>query len=143
MRVVRDCIAEPARAMNLAERIDGADDGIGIAVVGERVLQAADHGDAGNGGVDGEEDIVEDDKGVEGARFGDSPGLVTMLAVVPVDVGDGDEVDGGDGQWHLVGQGALVDVLGNGERVRKGGLARPWRRNRLGCRVRGELEDGA
>jgi hypothetical protein len=45
---------------------------------------------------------MEDDKGVEGAGFGDPPWLVAVLAVVPVDVGHGNEVDGGDGQRDLV-----------------------------------------
>lgn len=90
---VRDSVAESARTVDLAESIDGANNSIGLAVVGEGVLQAADHGHAGNGRVDSQEDIVEDDKGVEWARLCDPPRLVPVLAVVPVDVGDGDEVD--------------------------------------------------
>jgi hypothetical protein len=139
--VVGDGVAQSSGTVNLAEGVDGADNGVGLAVVGERVLEAADHGHAGDGRVDGKEDIVEDDKGVEGAGFGDPPRLVAVLAVVPVDVGDGDEVDGGDGQRDLVGQGALVDVLGNWEGVRKRRLARPWGRNGRGGGIGRELQN--
>lgn len=138
---VGDGVAQAAGAVDLAEGVDGADNGVGLAVVGERVLEAADHGHARHGRVDGEEDIVEDDKGVEGAGFGDPPRLVAVLAVVPVDVRHGDEVDGGDGQRDLVRQRALVDVFGDGEGVLEGRLARPWRRNGRGRGIGRELED--
>lgn len=141
--MVRDGVTEASRAVDLAESVDGADHGIGLGVVRERVLQAANHGDAGNGRVDGQEDVVEDDKGEEGTRLGDPPGLVAMLAIVPVDVGDGDEVDGGDGQRDLVGEGALVDVGGDGEGIRKRRLAVPRGRNGKGRWVWGELEDSS
>lgn len=140
-RVVGDGVAESSRAVDLAERVNGADNGIGVAVVREGALQGAHHGDTRDGRVDGEEDIVEDDKGEEGARLRDSPGLVSVLAVVPIEVGDDDGVDGGDVQGHLVGQRALVDVLGNVEGVCEGGHAgvgvRDGRRRRVGR----ELED--
>lgn len=91
--VVGDGVAQSPGTVDLAEGVDGADNGVGLAVVRERMLEAADHGHAGNGRVDSQEDIVEDDKGVEWAGFGNPPRLVTVLAVVPVDVGDGDKVD--------------------------------------------------
>ena len=121
--VVGDSIAESAWAVDLAERVDGANDGIGLTVVGKRVLQSADHGHAGDSRVDGQENIVEDDEGEEWARLCDLPGLVSVLAVVPVEVGDGDSVDRGDGQRHLVPQRALEDVLGDMEGVGEGRLA--------------------
>lgn len=140
--VVGNRVAESSRAVDLAERVDGADNGIGVAVVREGALQGAHHGDARDGRVDGEEDIVEDDKGEEGARLCDAPGLVAVLAVVPVEVGDDDGVDARDVQGDLVGQGALVDALRDVEGVRERGLAgvgvRDGRRRRVGR----ELEDG-
>ena len=139
--VVGDSVAESAGTVDLAKCVNGTDNGVGLAVVGERVLEAADHGDASNGRVDSQEDIVEDDKGVEWAGFGDPPRLVTVLAVVPVDIGDGDEVDGGNGQGHLVRQRALVDVFGDRERVRKRRLASPWGRNGQGSGIGRELQN--
>lgn len=134
-------VAKSAGAVDLAEGVDGANDGVGLAVVGEGVLEAADHGDAGDGRVDGQEDVVEDDKREEGSGFGDPPRLVSMLAVVPVDVGDGDKVDRGNGQRDLVGQSALVDVLRNGKWVRKRRLAGPRRWDGRGRSVGRELKD--
>lgn len=134
-------IAKSTRTVDLAEGVNGADKGVGLGVVGHGALHAADHGDKGHGRVDGEKDVVEDDKGEEGTRFGDLPGLVAMLAVVPVDVGDGDKVDRGNRQGHLVGEGALVDVLGDGEWVGECRLARPRRRNGRGGGIRRKLED--
>jgi hypothetical protein len=140
-RVVRDSIAEPTGPIDLAKRVDGADDRVGVAVVRERRLQRADHGHAGDGRVDSQEDIVEDDKGEEGSRLGNPPRLVRVLAVVPIEVRDGDGVHGGDGQRHFVGQRAFEDVLGNMEWVREGRLNDVRIRNWLGRRVWRELED--
>jgi hypothetical protein len=48
------------------------------------MLESAKHGDAGDGRVDSEENIVQNDKGEEGARLADGPRLVPVLAVPPV-----------------------------------------------------------
>lgn len=138
---VGDGIAETAGSVDLTKGVDGANDGIGLAVVRERVLQAADHGHAGDGRVDCQEDIMSDDESEEGARLCDAPWLVPMLTIVPVEVGDGSEVDGGDGERDLVGQRALVDVFGDWEGVGEGSFAVPWRRNRKWRGVWRELED--
>lgn len=90
--MVGDGVAKSPWAVNFAKSIDGADYCIGLGVVRERVLQAQNHGHAGDGRIDGQEDIVEDDEGEEGAGFGDPPWLVAMLAVIPVEVCDGDGV---------------------------------------------------
>jgi hypothetical protein len=141
-RMVGNRVAESSRAVDLAESVNRAHNGVGLAVMRKRVLQAADHGHAGDGGIDSQEDVVEDDEGVERARLCDPPRLVPMLAVVPVDVGDGDEVYRGNGQRNLVGERALVDVLADGKRVLEGRLADPWRRNRQWRSIWRELEDG-
>lgn len=128
----------------MAQGVDGSDNGIGLGVVGDGMLERADHGPAGDSRVDGEEDVVQDDEDVEGTRLADPPGLVAMLAVVCVEQGDGGRVDSGDGQRHDGLQGAVVDVLGDGERVpeaREGSLGdRRWDGRRGG--VWGKLEDG-
>jgi hypothetical protein len=101
-RIVRDGVAEATRAVDLAESVDGAYNRIRVAVVREGVLQSAHHGHAGDGRVDGQEDIVEDDKGKEGSRLRNPPRRVSVLAVVPVQVRHGNGVDRGDGQRDLV-----------------------------------------
>jgi hypothetical protein len=84
---------------------------------------------------------VEDDKGEEGTRLRNAPGLVSMLAIVPVEVGDGNGVDRGNGQRDLVAQRALEDVLGNVEGVRKGRLAQVRVGDGRWRGVGGKLED--
>ena len=139
-RVVGDGVAQPAWAVDLAERVDGAYDGVGVGVVGERVLEGEDHGHARDGRVDGEEDIVGDDKGEERARLGDAPRLVLVLAVVPVQVRDDDGVDERDGQRHLVVECALEDALRDMPRVRERGLTRVRVGDGLRRRVGREFE---
>lgn len=56
-----------------------------------------EHGEAGQGGVDGEKDVVRDNKCLEPAVAGNPPRLVAMLTVVPVEIGDSNGVDRGDG----------------------------------------------
>lgn len=68
----------------------------------ERDLEAADHGEEGDGRVYGQKQIVCNDERPESACLGDGPGLVSMLSVVPVEESSCDKVDGGDGQRHLV-----------------------------------------
>jgi len=53
-RVVVDGVAQATRSMDLAERIDGSNDGVGLRVVGDRMLERADHGPAGHSRVDGQ-----------------------------------------------------------------------------------------
>jgi len=128
----------------VAQGVDGSDNGVGLGVVGDGMLERADHGPTGYGRVDGEEDVVQDDEDVEGTRLADPPRLVAMLAVVCVEQGDGGRVDGGDGQGHNGLQSAVVDVLGDGERVpeaREGSLSDGRRNSRRGG-VWGKLEDG-
>lgn len=84
---------------------------------------------------------MEDDKGEEGSRLGDPPRLVPMLAIVPIEVRDGDGVHGGNSQRHFVGQRAFEDVLGDVERVREGRLNNVGVRNWLRRRVWREFED--
>jgi len=141
--VVSDGVPEASWAVDLAQRINGTHDCVRLAVVRKRVLQASNHGHTGDGRVDGQEHVVEDDKSVKRPRLRDSPGLVAVLAVVPVDKGNGDEVDAGNAQWDLVGQRALVEVFRNRERVGKGRLAVPWRRDGEGCGIWRKLEDGS
>ena len=134
--MVCDGVAKSAWTVDFAQSVDGSYNGIGLAVVGERTLQASDHGHESDGRINGQEDVVEDDEGEEGARLGNPPRLVPMLAIVPIDVGDCDGVDGGDDQGDLVRQRGLIDVCWDGKWIREGGLAMPlgreWRRRSVG-----------
>ena len=139
IRVVRHSVTKPPRSMHLAQGIDGTNNRVLVRVVGERVLQAAEHGHAGDGGVDGQKHIVQDDKGIEDARLADAPRLVLVPPVVPVYEKDGGRVYGGNGRGHRERQGAVVDVLRDGERVLERGVVR--RRDRWRRGVGRELED--
>lgn len=72
---------------------------------------------------------------------GDPPRLVAMLAVVPVEVGDGDSVDGGDGQGNLGVKRLLENVLGDLERVCEGRFPAVWVRDGRRCGIWRKLQD--
>lgn len=99
---VEHSVAESARSIHLAEGIHGADKGVALRVVREGGFQSAEHGVTGDGRVDGQKDVVENDKGLERARLADRPGLVAMVAVVLVQEQNARCVDGGDGEGDLV-----------------------------------------
>ena len=128
----------------MAQGVDGSDNGIGLGVVGDGMLERADHGPAGDGRVDGEEDVVQDDEDVEGTRLADPPRLVAMLAVVCVEQGDGGGVDGGHGQRDDGLQHGVVDARGDGERVPEAGEGRirDGRGDGRRCGIGRESEDG-
>jgi len=127
--------------MHLAERIDGTGDSVGLGIMGYSVLESANHGDTGDGRVDGEEDVVKNDEGIKGAGFAESPGLVSMTAIVFVQENDGGCVDGCDGERYLEGQSCGEDVFGDGEGCLEG-VSFEWRRNWGRRWVGGEFEDG-
>lgn len=101
-----------------------------------------EHGEACNARVYCQEDIVCNDKCLEPAVAGNPPRLVAMLTIVPIEVGDGDGVDGGDCQWHLGVKRLLEDVLRNLEWVREGRFAAVGVRDGRRCDIRGKFEDG-
>lgn len=144
VRVVGDGIAQSARPMHLAEGINGSDESVRFGVMGNGMLERADHGPAGDGRVYGQQDIVEDDKGEEGASLADPPGLIPMLPVVGVEEGDCGRVYGSHRQRDDGLQHGVVDVGGNGERVPEAGEGSLGDRRGYGRRrgVGGEFEDG-
>ncbi len=79
--------------MDFAKGVNRRYNDIWVAVVRERNLQAPDHSHASDGRVECQKDVMEDDKGEERARLRDPPCLVSMLAIVPVDISDRDGVD--------------------------------------------------
>ena len=121
--VVCDCVTKTSGSVNLAERIDSANKRVRLPPVRERSLQAVKHSEAGDGGVDGEEDIVGDNERLEPAMAGDPPRLVTVLTVVPVEVGDRSGVDGSNGQGNFRVKRLLEYVLRDLKRVRESWFA--------------------
>ena len=103
-------IAQAARTMHFAERINSSSNSIGLSIVRDGVFESANHGHTGHGRVYGEKDVVEDDEGAESARLADSPGLVAMTAVILVEEDNGGRVDGGNGQRDLEGERAGEDI---------------------------------
>ena len=142
IRVVGDRVAEASRSLDLAEGVDSTNKGIGLPPVGEGRLQAVEHGEAGKSGVYCEEDIVRNDERLEPAVARDPPRLVAMLAVVPVEVGDGRGVDSGDGQGDLGVERLLKEVLRDLERVRESRFTAVWVRDGRRCSIWGEPQDG-
>ena len=140
-RVVCNCVTKTSGSLDLAKRIDGANEGIGLPPIGEGSLQAVEHGHAGEGGVDGEEDIVGNDEGLEPAVAGNPPRLVAMLAIVPVEVGDGDGVHSRNCQRNFGVKRLLKDILRDLERVRKSRFAAVGVRDRRWCSIWGKLQD--
>lgn len=142
-RVVVHGVSQATRSVNFAQGVDSANEGIGLRVVWDGVLERADHSPAGDGRVDSEEHVVEDDEDVEGARLADGPRLVSVLAVVCIEQRDARCVYGCNGQRNDGFQCTVVDVGRDGERVpeaREGSISN-GRGQRRRCGIRRELED--
>lgn len=140
--VVRDCVTKTSRSLDLAERVDGANKGIGLPPVWEGCLQAVEHGEAGESRVYSEKDVVRNDKCLEPAVARNPPRLVAMLAIVPVEVRDGRGVDSGDGQGDLRVERLFEDVLWDLERVRESRFAAVRVRDGRRCSIWGKPQDG-
>lgn len=111
--------------MQLAQRVDDADEAVSTVDGGDGAREALVHADEGPGGVDGQEDVVEDDEPAEGGGLGDGPWLVAARGVDLVEGDDGDGVDGGDGEGDAGVVGGVVDAGGDGEgRGEAGGTGR-------------------
>lgn len=82
--------------------------------------------------VDGQEDVVGHDKGVEEAGLADGPWLLAVGSVVSVQELCSDSVEGGDGYGHLGVEGGPVEVVryqdwrGRGHGAREG-RGQEWR----------------
>lgn len=122
--VVVDGVSEARAAVQTAEAVNGARPAVRARRAGDAATHAAEHGPKGPGRVDAEEDIVEDDKGEEGPRLADGPGLLVAALVVDVEALDGDGVEGANGQRNLGVEGGLEEVLGDVEGPQDGGRNR-------------------
>lgn len=63
---VGDCVFGARGAVHLAQRVDDADETVGAVDGRDGAGEAGVHADEGPGGVDGEEDVMEDDEPAEG-----------------------------------------------------------------------------
>lgn len=115
-------LPEAARAVHFAEGIRGAGETVLCAEAGPELAEEAvfpsgpgmrqrpQHAEEGEGGEDGEEDIVRDDEGLEGARLAEAVGLVAALPVYAIPDDGGRSVEGGDRNGDSVVEGAIVDI---------------------------------
>ena len=146
-------VAKTSRAMHLAEGVCRSSQAVlsaqsgpvlakghALMVTGPGVSQSADHADKGEGGEDGEEDVVQDDKGLERTRLGDGPGLVAAVSVDLVHDDGGGSIQGANGNGHLPVERVVVELgvncKGTGKGTRIGG-----RGQRERGRIRRELEE--
>lgn len=98
------------------------------------VYDGAQHGYKSHGGIDGEDDIVKDNKGLECASFADGPGLVLAATIVVVEQGDCGNIDAGYGERHRWVQSCIVDLWVDREGALDGlFVRRRWERGRKIC----------
>lgn len=114
-RRVRDSVLRARGTVQFTQRVHDADDAVGAIDGGNGAREALVHPHEGPGGVDGQEDVVEDDEPAEGGGLGDGPWLVAARGVDLVEGYDGDGVDGGDCEGHAGVIGGAVDAGGDGE----------------------------
>ena len=129
-----DGISETARAVDLAQRVGHTGQAVGIVKAGPDAVHCPGHGDEGHARVDGQEDVVDNDKSLEGAGFRYPPWLIYVTPVVGIDQGDRDHIDATNNQGDLDVQGAIVNVKGNCKRRPEVALVMRWgqrRRNRI------------
>lgn len=138
---VEDGVAETSGTVDAADGVDETSETFRTEGAHERAADGTEHADEGPGGVDGEEDIVGNDKPVERPGLADSPGLLAGRLVVDVEELGGNGVDGSDGQRDLGVQPGVVNIIGDVEDGRGVGADR---RRGDEARVGGgrELEEG-
>lgn len=130
-------VAKTGGTVELAEAVNGAGQAIGTAGADDRPPQSSQHANKGPCRVDGQEDIVENDKQAEGRSLADGPGLLAGRGVVLVQQLGRDGVGGGNGDGDLGVQCGREDVIGDGK-----GEVKVRRRDGLRFRGRREVEEG-
>lgn len=92
-------VAQASRSVWAAEALSRGSKAARSKGMGDAPLHNAHHAPEGPGRVNGEEDVVQHDKGEEGACLADAPRLLVAGLVVLVEQLGRDGIDGGDGQW--------------------------------------------
>lgn len=114
--VVVQRVGHTGFTVEMAESVGRGSDAVRAKGVRETPLQTVEHAPAGPGGVDGEEDIVENDEVAEYPRLADSPGLLVVGEVVAIGQLDSDGVGESDANGHASVEGSAEDALGDVER---------------------------
>lgn len=104
-------------------------------------VQSSEHAPECPCRVDGEEDIVSDDKGIESASLADGPWPLVVLPVVDVQELGRDSVDRRNGYGHFGVKHSMVPALGYVEWRRECIRAGRWRRQKGWVRRGRELEE--
>ena len=100
-RVVGSSVTEPSRAVDLAHRVCDTCEAVGVVEARPGVSESSVHGDEGSEAVDREDNIVEDNEGLEEGLACNPPRLVVTLTVHGIEGEDGEDVSGSEEEWHL------------------------------------------
>ena len=113
--IVQRGIAVTPGPIDLAQGVRDPGQAVGITAIRPRVAEGPEHGGEGPGGVDGEEDIVQDDEELEHAGLAEGVGLVGATFVDAIDEDDGEGVETGDGDGNTHVEELGVEVAGDVE----------------------------
>lgn len=138
-RVVHGAVSQPPGARYLAQRIDDCNELVGIIPAGHRVAERLEHACKGPCRVHGQENIVQDDEGLEESRAADGPWLITPALVHAIQEDHGRRVDAGDGDWDPDIEQLGVQLGRDWEWLRPGALCLGSRKRR-GPRIGREFE---
>lgn len=122
--------------MGAAEAIRSSSDAARAKGTDETPLHDTDHAPEGPGRVNGEEDVVQDDKDEEGACFANAPGLLVARLVVLVEQLGRDGIKSGNRQRNSSIQSRHIEIIWDVEGPQNSGrdmCRRDWRR-RVGRR---------
>lgn len=108
-------VTETSRAVDLAQRICSTCQSILVAESGPGVSEGPAHGQESGRGVDGEQRIVNDYKGLEPFLPRDCPWFVVALAIVGIEQKHADNVGAGEADGHLRLQSEVEEILVNAE----------------------------
>lgn len=115
---------------------------MGVIEARQRVAEGPEHSGEGPGGVDGEEDIVQDDEDLEPAGLAKRVWFVSATLVHAIEQHDGDGVDGGNGNGDTDIE-KLVEELGRDvEWLVPGGFCELWCRKSRGELVGRKFQHG-
>lgn len=121
--VVGDGVAQTSRAVNLAHRVRNAGEPARVVPARPGMHERSEHGDESREAVDGEDDIVEDDEGLEEGLARDPPGLVAAAAVDGVEGEYGEDVGDGEEERHLRAHCQVEEPWRDSEWRAKGALS--------------------
>lgn len=138
--VERGSIAQTARTVHFAEGVYRSNYCVALSIVWDSTLQGQNHGNTGDGRVNGQEDVVEYNKRKEYASLANRPRLIVSPPIVPVQEEDGRRVYGCDGQGDPVVQSGIIRLEGYWKGILEG-RAMGWRRYQRRRRVGWKLEN--